>query len=55
MVAHARLLGTLSFAVAEPGRRYGPADLVLAEDLARRVALMVENALLYRAALERSP
>jgi excisionase family DNA binding protein len=55
MVAHARLLGTLSFAAAEPGRRYGPADLLLAEDLARRVALMVENALLYRAALGRSP
>jgi excisionase family DNA binding protein len=54
MVAHARLLGTLSFASAESGRRYEPADLLLAEDLARRVALMVENALLYRAALERN-
>jgi excisionase family DNA binding protein len=54
MVAHARLLGTLSFAASEPGRRYGPDDLVLAEDLARRVALVVENALLYRAALDRN-
>jgi excisionase family DNA binding protein len=55
MVAHARLLGTLSFAASGSERRYGPDDLVLAEDLARRVALVVENALLYRAALARNP
>jgi excisionase family DNA binding protein len=55
MVAHARLLGTLSFAASESRRRYGPDDLVLAEDLARRVALVVENALLYRAAVGRPP
>src|SRR5262249_20167706 len=30
------------------GRRYGPADLAVAEDLARRAAVAVENAHLYQ-------
>lgn len=43
-----RTLGAISFVSAELGRRYGPADLELAEDLARRAAVAVENARLYR-------
>src|SRR5207249_4684774 len=37
----------LSFIAAESGRRYGPADLQLAEDLAHRAAIAIENAQLY--------
>ncbi|HWP35676.1 MAG TPA: ATP-binding protein [Thermodesulfobacteriota bacterium] len=52
LVARGRTLGTLWFASAESGRRYGPADLALAEELARRAALAVDNARLYREAQE---
>ena len=50
--ARGRVLGVMTFATAEPGRRYEPADLALAEDLARRAALAVDNARLYREARE---
>ena len=40
-------LGVISFIAAESGRRYGPADLRLAQDLAGRAAIAVENARLY--------
>ena len=43
-----RVLGAITFVWAESGRAYGPADLALAQDLARRVAQSVENALVYR-------
>jgi signal transduction histidine kinase len=52
MVSHGKLLGAISLRIAEAGRRYGPADLALAEELARRAALAVENAILYREAQE---
>ncbi|HEY9614025.1 PAS domain S-box protein, partial [Allocoleopsis sp.] len=45
-----RTLGTISFISAESGRRYDSADLSLAEELARRAALAVENARLYQQA-----
>ena len=47
--ARGRVLGAITFAMAESGRRYGPADLALAEDLARRAGLAVDNARLYEA------
>jgi PAS domain S-box-containing protein len=47
---HTRILGTISFVFAESGRHYTQADLTLAEELARRAALAVENARLYRRA-----
>ncbi|MBI4498683.1 MAG: GAF domain-containing protein [Chloroflexi bacterium] len=47
--ARGRVLGALAFVSARPGR-YGPADLALAEELARRAALAVDNARLYRTA-----
>ncbi len=47
--AHGRTLGAITMATAESNRRYGPADLTLAEDLARRCALAVETGRLYRA------
>ena len=50
LVVRGRTLGAISFITAESGRRYQPADLVLAEELAHRAALAVENARLYRQA-----
>ncbi|MBW4577870.1 MAG: PAS domain-containing protein [Aphanothece sp. CMT-3BRIN-NPC111] len=49
-----RTLGSILFVSAESGRRYTEADLRLAEDMARRAALAVENARLYREAQEAS-
>ncbi|HET9015517.1 MAG TPA: ATP-binding protein, partial [Thermomicrobiaceae bacterium] len=48
LVAHDRRLGVLSLATAESGRRYGPEDLAVAQDLANRCALALDNARLYR-------
>jgi PAS domain S-box-containing protein len=50
MIARGRVLGAITFATAETERWYGPADLALGEDLARRVAAAVDNARLYREA-----
>ena len=47
MVARGRTLGAITFAWAESGRRYNSIDLALAEELARRAALALDNALLY--------
>ena len=52
LIAGGRTLGALSFVRAESGRRYGPEDLRLAEDVARRAGLAVDNARLYRDAQE---
>ncbi|HWG47207.1 MAG TPA: PAS domain S-box protein [Gemmataceae bacterium] len=43
-----KMLGVLSFVMAESGRRYQAEDLALAEDLAHRAAVAVENARLYQ-------
>ncbi len=50
LIARGRTLGVLSLATAESGRSYAQNDLRLAEELARRVALGVDNARLYREA-----
>ena len=50
--ARGRTLGAMSLATAESGRRYDRNDLVVAEDLARRAALAVDNAQLLREARE---
>ncbi len=50
LVARGRVLGAIACAYAESGRRYTMADLALAEELARRAALAVDNARLYREA-----
>ncbi|MBI3950424.1 MAG: PAS domain S-box protein, partial [Acidobacteria bacterium] len=54
LVARGRTLGVISFVTSDSSRHYPPAHLVLAEDLARRAALAVDNALLYRSAQEAS-
>ncbi len=52
LVARGRPLGAISFVAAESGRRYTEADLAVATDLARRAAVAVDNARLYREALQ---
>ena len=52
IAARGRTLGAITLITSEPDRRYGPEDLALAEDLARRAAAAMETALLYREAQE---
>jgi PAS domain S-box-containing protein len=52
LVARGRTLGAISLVSAESGQRYGPAKLELAEELARRAALAVDNARLYRGRIQ---
>lgn len=47
MLARGRVLGAISLAVDDSERRYGAADLALAEELARRAAAAIDNARLY--------
>ncbi len=48
LLAHGHALGTLTLVMAESGRQYDMGDLSLAEDLARRAALLIENAKLFK-------
>ncbi|MBD1852572.1 ATP-binding protein [Leptolyngbya sp. FACHB-711] len=48
--ARGRVLGTISFVFAESNRHYSLKDLELAEDLARRAAIAIDNAYLYYSA-----
>jgi PAS domain S-box-containing protein len=50
--ARDRTLGVVSLFTAESGRRFEAADLALAEELAGRAALALDNARLYREARE---
>ncbi len=52
LIAREHTIGVLSLFSAS--RRYEPTDIALAEDLARRIALAVENARLYREAQDLS-
>jgi GAF domain-containing protein len=45
--AGGRVLGDLAMVSAESGRRFGPADLMVAQELADRCALFLEQARLY--------
>lgn len=47
ILSRERVFGTIALITAESNRRYSEADLMLAEDLARRVATAIENAQLY--------
>jgi PAS domain S-box-containing protein len=42
-----KMLGVLTFIAAESGRKYDAADLTVAEDLAERASIAIENARLY--------
>lgn len=48
--ARERVLGSISFVFAESDRRYNSTDLALAEDLAGRAAIAIDNAYLYHTA-----
>ena len=52
LVARGRILGAMSWAMSASRRHYTPADLELAEELARRAALAIDNARLYQEARE---
>jgi PAS domain S-box-containing protein len=45
--ARGRVLGALTLVSSGSGRRFGPADLALAEEFARRAGLALDNARLY--------
>jgi PAS domain S-box-containing protein len=52
LVLQGRTLGVITFIYAESKRHYSQEDLVLAEILASRAAIAIENARLYRSAQE---
>jgi len=47
LAARGRTFGAITFALSQPGRQYGPDDIALAQELARRAALAVDNARLF--------
>ena len=49
LAGRGRVFGALTLATAESGRHFSEADLAVAEDLARRAALAIDNARLYGA------
>lgn len=49
MIARGRTLGVIVYIAARPDRHFDSSDLLLAEELARRAALAVDNARLYQA------
>lgn len=48
LTARGRTLGAITLVSAESGRRFSATDLRLAQDLARRAAVAIDNAWLYR-------
>jgi signal transduction histidine kinase len=52
MVARGTVLGAITFVTSETGRRFGDIDVIMAEDLARRAAMAVDNARLHGQAIE---
>jgi signal transduction histidine kinase len=48
MMVGGQARGAITFLSADPGRHYGQDDLELAQDLANRAGIAVENALLYQ-------
>ncbi|NUP07015.1 MAG: GAF domain-containing protein [Polyangiaceae bacterium] len=52
LVARDSVIGFLGLLSTMPARRYGPDDTVLAQELARRAALSIDNARLYHKSLD---
>ena len=50
LIARGHVHGAMTFVSPRDGRRHGPDDLALAEDLAARAAMAIDNARLYREA-----
>ena len=51
LITRDHILGAMTFVVTESDRRYGPDDLALAEAVAQRAAIAIDNARLYQDAL----
>ena len=51
LVARGRSIGAISLTMTDSGRAYTPEDLNLAMELARRTAVAIDNALIYRRSL----
>ncbi|WP_414542094.1 GAF domain-containing protein [Nostoc sp. CCY0012] len=47
LIARGQILGAITFVTAESHRRYSPADVSLAEDIAHQAAIAIDNARLY--------
>lgn len=52
MATRGRILGAFALMSADPNRRFGRADLEMAEELGRRAAVAIDNARLYQEARE---
>jgi PAS domain S-box-containing protein len=52
LIVRGEVLGVITLVSSAPGRRYDENDLVLAEELARRAAVAIDNARLYKQAQE---
>jgi signal transduction histidine kinase len=47
LIARGRILGALTFVTTDPGRRYAAHDLAIAQEIAHRAAIAMDNARLY--------
>lgn len=54
LVARGKLLGVLKLLASTRHHKYGPADLRIAQEVARRAALSIDNARLYQTAMRAS-
>jgi PAS domain S-box-containing protein len=52
LIAREQILGTMVFVSSKPERRYSRVDLMMAEELAQRCAIAMDNARLYQEALQ---
>src|SRR5205823_1849313 len=52
LIARNRVIGAITFSSIQPQRHYTQDDLLFAQELARRIALTLDNARLYREAQE---
>ncbi|MBI2601321.1 PAS domain S-box protein [Candidatus Daviesbacteria bacterium] len=50
IISRGHMLGIVTFSMGDSGRHYQQADLILANDLAGRVAISIENSLLFQGA-----
>jgi len=50
IIARGRTLGSIMLVMSESGRAYRPEDVALAEEVARRAGIAIDNALLYQQA-----
>jgi signal transduction histidine kinase len=54
LASRGRVFGAMTFIISESERQYGPDDLAFAQELGRRAAAAIDNAILFSEAEERS-